>query len=88
VKTATTTARDNNVWKSLPAFEDGYIGAVRRRWMFVGESRGQKCRFEVELLDGPASVSGEVAYRCRAVFAHNCWFEPGIARMSELEPVS
>ena len=77
------TKRDNNVWRELPARSDGFVPAVPRRWTFTGTSRGQRCRFPVELIAAHPSVAD--TYTCRAVFAHNAPFTPDWVNLRDLE---
>jgi hypothetical protein len=67
-----TTARDLNIWQELEPMENGYVPARPRRWMFVGISRGEKCRIPCELEAKHPTLPD--TYIATAVFSHNVHF--------------
>lgn len=67
---AAVETRDQNIWRDLPfTLDNGYVPAVPRRWMFIGNSRGQQCRFECRLSQRHPSLPN--VYVASAVCAHN-----------------
>jgi len=76
--------RDPLIWREFAAHSDGFVPAVRRQWHFVGTSRGQKCRMQVELIR--ELIAGRYAVQC--VFAMNALYCPDDANLDDLEPIN
>lgn len=75
---------DPNIWRKLDfTLPNGYRPVVPRRWVFVGTSCGQQCRFAVELTKRVRPGY----YRLRALFARNVPFVPDCARLVDLQPI-
>jgi hypothetical protein len=80
--------RDANIWTELPfALDNGHVPAIPRRWLFVGESRGEQCRFPITLESRHPSLPHY--YKPAAVFAHNCYYCPDWVNVKSLvDPTS
>lgn len=76
-------SRDPDIWRELQQREDGFIPAVKRRWIFTGQVLGVTCRFPVELLER----IGENRFTCRAVAAMNSPYTPDYVHRHQLEEV-
>jgi hypothetical protein len=81
------TARDLNVYRELPAMPDGFIPAVRREYVYTGPAAtgSEPCNMQVELIAAHPSIPNY--YRCRAVFAFNCWHCPDYVYLSDLSEI-
>ncbi len=59
---------DLNVWKALPAHDDGFVPHVKRQYLLANS------RVQIELVSRHPSLDGY--YSCRGVFAHQVSFTP------------
>lgn len=77
---------DLGIYMPLKPMSDGYIPHVKRRYMFTGNSSGQKCNFQVEIKERNPSMPDYVSVS--AVFAMNVHYEPhSWIHVRDLEPI-